>query len=159
MTKCKKIGITCVILLITGLIAIIIIPLLNKPINSLITISGLSNEAASNSYILAATGQNYYELQGNNNFSELFDFDQWQESDKPDGEPVLILRFAEQFILEIYSNGYAAAHNSYASGDEKSDAFYSIPQNTADNLIAYVEQFGKPHQFGDGSISASTFNY
>ena len=91
---------------------------------------------------LLLLAKNYYELQGNNNFSELFDFDQWQESDKPDGEPVLILRFAEQFILEIYSNGYAAAHNSYAPGDEKSDAFYSIPQNTADNLIAYVEQFG-----------------
>ena len=81
------------------------------------------------------------------------------EQDKaPSEEPLLTLRFAEAWILEFASDGTAAAYNGYTSAQEQSEAYYSVPPQTAEELLAYIQQYGEPHELGDGTISSSTFH-
>ena len=131
-----------------------------KPLDDHITVDGLSDAAAGCESILVKEENSYYELQGTDAFAELFDFDAWRQQDKTSSEePLLTLRFAEAWILEVASDGTAAAYNGYASAQEQSEVCYSIPPQTAENLLAYIQQHGEPHELGDGAISSSTFHH
>ena len=159
MSKAKKIGIACVIMVLACFI-VNIISNLCKPLNNYITIDALLNNVSNNSYILIKTENEYYELKGTPNLKDLFDFELWQQQDKsPTGELLLTIRLAELWIIELYSDGEALAHYGYSLRGEKSEAYYNIPKHVLDNLFDYIKQYGIRHEFGDGTISSSTFNY
>lgn len=71
---------------------------------------------------------------------------------------MLVLRFAEAWIVEFYADGTVAAYNGYASGGTKEDAYYVIPSHIIKNLISYIDTNGIPHELVDGAISTSTFH-
>ena len=158
MMRGKKIAVLCTGLLVFCLAGAAVLGF-SKPLDDQITVGGLSGAAAGCEYILVKAENSYYELQGTDAFAELFDFDAWQQQDKaPSEEPLLTLRFAEAWILEFASDGTAAAYNGYASAQEQSEAYYSVPPQTAEELLAYIQQYGEPHELGDGTISSSTFH-
>ena len=158
MMRGKKIAVLCAGLLVFCLAGAAVLGF-SKPLDDQITVDGLSGAAADCEYILVKAENSYYELQGTDAFAELFDFDAWQQQDKaPSEEPILTLRFAESWILEFASDGTAAAYNGYASAQEQSEAYYSVPPQTAEELLAYIQQYGEPHELGDGTISSSTFH-
>ena len=129
-----------------------------KPLSNSVTIDGLQTAAEETDYILVKFDDAYFEIQGTIEFSTLFEFDEWQQQkEEPTGEPVLVLRFAEAWIVEFFAEGTVTAHNGYASGGTKQDACYVIPSHVADELIAYIGTHGIRHELGDGTISASTF--
>lgn len=159
MTRTKKIGVICAGLLGICLVGVAV-SFLFRPLNDKITIDGLSDAAASNDYILVKAEEEYYELQGSEAFAALFDFGAWQqEKQAPTEEPVLILRFAELWIVEFYSDGMAAAYNGYSAPEETSEAYYSLPPQVMGDLTAYIQQYGEAHELGDGAIGASTFRH
>ena len=41
----------------------------------------------------------------------------------------------------------------------KDFACYSVPGDVLQDIVESIEQNGTPHQLGDGTISAGTFNY
>lgn len=130
-----------------------------KPLSNSVTIDGLQAAAEETDYILVKSDDAYFEIQGTIEFSTLFEFDEWQQQkEEPTGEPVLVLRFAEAWIVELFAEGTVTAHNGYASGGTKQDACYVIPSHVADELIAYIGTHGIQHELGDGTISASTFH-
>ena len=53
---------------------------------------------------------------------------------------MLVLRFAEAWIVEFYAAGTVAAYNGYASGGTKEDAYYVIPSHIIKNLISYFNR-------------------
>lgn len=130
-----------------------------KPLDYSVTINGLQVAAEETDYILVKTDDSYFEIQGTTAFSNLFEFDQWQQQNEaPSEQPVLVLRFAEAWIVEFYADGTVAAYNGYASGGTKEDAYYVIPSHIIKNLISYIDTNGIPHELGDGAISTSTFH-
>lgn len=155
----KKVAVLCTGLLVFCLAGTAVLGF-SKPLDDQITVDGLSGAASGCQYILINAENSYYELQGTDAFADLFDFDAWQQGNKASLEnPMLTLRFAESWILELASDGTAAAYNGYASAQEQSEAYYSVPPQTVEKLLAYIEQYGEPHELGDGTISSSTFHY
>jgi len=102
-----------------------------KPLDSQITIDGLMTASKETEYILVKDGEEYFEIQGSEKFSNLFNFDVWQrQQSEPQGEPEIIIRFAEAWIVEFYPDGSVQAHNGYASLKKQAYAYYSVPVQT-----------------------------
>lgn len=161
MSKIKKKHILSAVLLF-ALVVIIVLSVIHfafKPLNSSITIDGLQAATEETDYILIKTDDTYFEIQGTPEFSTVFEFDTWQQQkEETTGEPVLVLRFAEAWIVEFFSDGTVTAHNGYASSETKEDAYYSVPSYVTDKLITYINAYGVQHELGDGTISTSTFH-
>ena len=161
MSKIKKKYILFAVLLfvLVVIIALAVIHFAFKPLNSSITIDGLQTATEETDYILVKTDDTYFEIEGTLEFSTLFEFDEWQQQkEEPAEEPVLVLRFAEAWIVEFFADGTVTAHNGYAPSGTKQDAYYVIPSHITDELIAYIGTHGIQHELGDGTISASTFH-
>lgn len=141
---------------------------LHRPYDDLVTIPRLSDATSSEDFILAAVSNSdstslqmsYYEIEGSVDFSELFAFSNWYIADiQPTGEPLVIFRFAEGWILELYAEDLAIAHNGYAATHTLSECYYSVPSGLLTTLSDYLSIFGLPHHSGDGTISTSTFHW
>ena len=114
----------------------------------------------SGSSISELSAFSYYEISGNSDFSALFDFENWSVSDAaPKGSPVVTLRFAETWILELYPDGTALAHYGYAEAGRNADCCYVISSDILEPIVTYIEECAMPHSLGDGLISSSTFHY
>lgn len=130
-----------------------------KPLNSSITIDGLRVAAEETDYILVKSDDSYFEIQGSTEFSTLFEFDEWkQRKEKAAGEAVLVLRFAEAWIVEFFADGTVTAHDGYAASGTKQDAYYTIPSHVTDALTVYITTHGVQHELGDGAIGIGTFH-
>ena len=146
-------------LLIFALVAIILGYTVFKPLDNSITIEGLLIATEETDYILVQSSDKYFEIEGSTDFSSLFEFNEWkQQKEEPTGEPMLVLRFAEAWIVEFFPEGIVTAHNGYAAKGKKADAYYLIPSYIVDELITYVEMFGVQHEYGDGAIGSATFH-
>ena len=161
MSKIKKKYIVFAVLLfvLVVIIALVVIHFTFKPLDSSITIDGLQTATEETDYILVKTDDTYFEIEGTLEFSTLFELDEWQQQkEEPAGEPVLVLRFAEAWIVEFFADGTVTAHNGYASSGTKQDAYYVIPSHSTDELMAYIGKHGIQHELGDGTISTGTFH-
>ena len=124
-----------------------------------ITRSGLEAACGDGAaYILVKDGGDYWEISGSEALVSVFSYENWEESDLgPLGEPLLVLRFAETWVLELYEYGEAAAYNNYAASDKRGHAYYSYPEEVLDAVREYIRENGEPHTVGDGTISTGTF--
>lgn len=158
--KIKHILLLTTPLALVAVIAFTIAHFTFMPLDSQITTYGLMSATEETDYILVKANDEYFEIQGTTEFAALFEFSLWQQQKKEpsSGEPVLILRFAEAWIVEFFPDGMAMAHNGYASRCTKPDVCYAIPPNTADALISYIETYGVKREYGDGTIGDTTFH-
>lgn len=130
-----------------------------RPLDSYVTTGRLMTAAKETNYILCKVEDEYFEIQGTDEFAALFEFNSWQQQKKASvEEPVLILRFAEAWIAEFFSDGTITAHYGYASNGTKPDAHYLIPLSVSNELISYIETHGVQREFGDGAIGSTTFH-
>lgn len=147
-------------------LSIVFLFFFHRPYDERVTVSCLSSVTTSEDYILAAVSDgtssklSYYEISGCDEFSSLFSFQDWSITNvEPEPSPLVVLRFAEGWILELYANGLAVAHNGYATRHTQSECFYSFPSDSTTTLTTYLSTFGQPHYLGDGTISTSTFHW
>lgn len=139
-----------------------IIGFINRPLDSYVTIEGIQMGTQTHeNYILAKTGDSFYETDPSDEFAALFEFEEWKMvSSAPSGDSVLSLQFAELWVVDIYSDGLVAAYNGYASSTRcKDSAYYSMPAEAVEKIIEYLKQNGTLHKMGDGTISEATFNH
>lgn len=131
-----------VMAVIIGLcVAAAIVLYISRPYSEAVTISGI--ERGAHYGALVKSGGVYYELQASDSFVELFAFDEWKPTRKKTyGNPAIMFRFAEEWIVEIYSDGVALAYYGYASGKQKSSAYYTAPVKIIEALSSYVEENG-----------------
>lgn len=151
----------CIIILFAILLIGTAVYYVNRPLDFHVTISGIqAGTQSQENYILAKIDDAYYETDSSNDFSAMFAFDEWETSSTmPSGEPVLLLQFAELWVVEVYSDGQAAAYNGYAAMGEKSYAYYKIPDDAVRQVINYLEEKGITHELGDGTIGMETFKH
>ena len=132
---------------------------INRPFDNSITIDGIK-AGIENHSVLAKVGNRYYETTASPDFAAEFQFESWKPvSSSPAGEPVLTLQLSELWVVSFYDGGFAGAHNGYSAIGNKSSAFYNVGETAADQIVSYLIQHGIPHEVGDGTISAATFNY
>jgi hypothetical protein len=157
--KMKKKYIPCILFLAIAVVGILVAGRILFPtVDESITIEGLQKAVTETESILIKSGDAYFAMQGTEDFSAVFSFDQWEkENAVPTGEAVLIFRFAESWILELYPGGAASAHNGYASKGKKQDAAYRIPDSVSKDLTAYISSHGMPIEAEEGIIGAGTF--
>ena len=140
-----------------------------RPYDDRITTAALEAETKTSDYLLAQVNDSsssepavfsYHEISGDADFSKLFAFGDWSISKtSPQGTPAVVLHFAEEWNLELYSDGTAWAWNGYASLGTKSDCYYTFSADTMESIIAYMKEYTIPHTLGDGAISIGTFHH
>lgn len=169
----KRFGIISLVTLLVAvaLLCILSVFSISEPYNDAVTSDALKAATQTCDYILAQVNDSpssessmfsYYEISGDVDFSELFDFDGWSISNSnivSQDTPTLVLRFAEAWILELYPDGTACAHNGYAQLRTKSDCYYTFSTNALDSIIAYMKEYAIPHTLGDGTVGIGTFHY
>jgi hypothetical protein len=131
-------------------------------VSSDITVEGIkSGTEKQDNYILAKVKDRYYEIAPSTDFMKTFLFDEWEITDGVpfDEEVVISLQFAELLVVDIYENGTIAAYDGYASRHYRSFAYYAIPETAVEEIGDFLEKNAKAREFGDGTISDSTFRH
>lgn len=138
-----------------------------RPYDSKVTVEGLQNATASTTILVQMTdtqvsGEDayaYYEIEGSAALSDLFQFERWTVSNTvSSSDPLLLLRFEESWLLALYADGSALAHNGYAAIGYKSDCCYKVSTQALYQICSYIETYGTVHKYGDGTIGAGTFH-
>ena len=74
-----------------------------RPYSSYVTIEKI--ETITNTNLFIKANDTYYELQGNSDFVKLFQFEEWQYTQKTtENVPRIIFSFGEEWILELYES-------------------------------------------------------
>ena len=136
----------------------------SKPYDDAVTLTAAANAeeilAAISSQLGSETVTGYCAVPGSRELADALDLNAWTVTDaKPSGDAAVTLRFAEGWLLALYSDGPAAAYNSYAAPDTQGQCFYRIPENVSAAVSDFLSEHGAPHTLGDGSIGAETFQY
>ena len=143
MKKLWKILITMVAAILGLCVAAMIAFYSFRPYSDNVTISGLERGASGSA--LVKTEDGYYELQASGSFVELFAFDEWDQTrKKPSGDPTIMFRFAEEWIVKIHSDCTVSAYYGYASSKQKPIAYYTAPVEIIEALSSFVEENGDP---------------
>lgn len=138
-----------------------------RPYDSKVTVEGLQNAIASTTILVQITdtqisGEDayaYYEVEGSAALSDLFQFERWTVSNTvSSNDPLLLLRFEEAWLLALYADGSAWAHNGYATIEYRSDCCYKVSTQALYQICSYIKTYGTVHKYGDGTIGAGTFH-
>lgn len=115
-----------------------------RPYADAVTVENIKNGVAGE--ITAQIGESCYELPASTDFTKVFTFEEWEQvKSKPDGAPLVRLRLAEEWVIELYGNGKAAAYYGYASPKMKDTAYYNVPTDSVAAVTAYIEENGTLH--------------
>ncbi len=126
-----------------------------RPYADEVTVAAIEAELCGN--VSAQVGEACYELSASVAFAEVFFLEEWEQTQsKPIGEPATRLRLAEEWVIELYDGGKAAAYYGYASPKTKSEAYYCIPADSVEAITAYIEEHGEPREQG---FSSSYFRH
>ena len=137
-------GISVLVCVVLGAVAIFAIHSF-RPYSDAVTLSGIERGAGGG--VLIKTGDEYYEIQAADSFAELFLFDKWEQIRKnPAGDPAIMLRFGEEWIVKIYSDGTVSAHYGYASSKQKPNAYYQAPSEIVESISSFVIENGVPQE-------------
>lgn len=140
----KKLG-KILLLALCLCVVVCVILYIFRPHTPYVTIPEI--ERGANGSALVKLGEGYYELQASDSFAELFAFDEWEQTqNRPSGNPAIMFRFAEEWIVEIYSDGAVSAYYGYASLNQKSSAYYIAPAEIIEALSSFVEENGVPQE-------------
>lgn len=152
-----------VLLIVAVVVVIVLISRFNcRAVSPNITVTGIkSGTETQDNYILAKVEDKYYEIAPSTNFMQVFLFDEWENVSEISAEVdvVISLQFAELLVIDIYENGMIAAYDGYASRKYKSFAYYAMPVTAVETICDFLEENASSHEFGDGTISNSTFRH
>ena len=133
-------GLSVFVCVVLSAVAIFVIHS-SRPYSDAVTISGIAQGVGGGA--LVKVDDEYYELQAADSFSELFLFDKWEQiQKKPVGEPVIMLRFGEEWIVKIYSDGKISAHYGYASSKQRPNAYYQAPVEIVEAISSFIKENG-----------------
>lgn len=155
--------ITIVLLIVVAIVTLVLIPrFYGRSVSPNITVAGIrSGTETQDNYILAKVEDKYYEIVPSTNFMQVFLFDEWENVSEISAEAdvVISLQFAELLVIDIYENGMVAAYDGYASRKYKSFTYYAMPVTAVETIGDFLEKNASSHEFGDGTISNSTFRH
>ena len=155
--------ITIVLLIVVAIVALVLIPrFFSRSVSPDITVAGIrAGTETQDNNILAKVEDKYYEISPSTNFMQVFLFDEWENVDEISAEAdvVISLQFAELLVIDIYENGMVAAYDGYASHNYISFASYAMPVTAVETIGDFLEKNAILHEFGDGTISSSTFRH
>ncbi len=107
--------------------------------------------------ITAQIGEDCYRLSPSAAFAEVFAFEEWEQvKSKPDGVPLVQLCLAEEWVIELYGDGKAAAYYGYAPLKTKDTAYYHVSTDSVAAVVVYMEEKG---ELQSQAFSASHFRH
>lgn len=125
-------------------VVICAISYINRPFSPEVTVDKIQKAITENSSILVKSNDRYYEIGASDDFAKLFAFDKWEQTQKQSYDnPVIAFRLAEEWIIDLHSDGKATAYYGYSSSKYKSNAYYVVPTEIIQVLSDYVEVNGK----------------
>ncbi len=154
----KRLAAIVVILCVTAILCVatgIIKHIFFRPYAKSVTVEGIRMGLANEIYV--KSGEQFYLIAPSSETEELLRLDSWEMTGaEPTGEPTVILRLAELWVVELHPDGQAGVYDGYVASKERSSAFYSIPGDVAENINEYIGEKGK--QPG-GNVSQSMFRH
>ena len=115
----------------------------NRPFSPEVTVEEIKKAVAENSTILVKSYDRCYEIEASDDLAKLFAFDKWEQTQKRSYDtPAIAFRLAEEWIIDLHSDGKATAYYGYSSRKYKSTAYYVAPTEIIRTLSDFVEANG-----------------
>lgn len=119
---------------------------INRPFSPEVTVEEIKKAVAENSPILVKYNDRYYEYEigASDDLAKLFAFDKWEQTQMQSYDtPAIAFRLAEEWIIDLHSDGKATAYYGYSSSKHKSNAYYVVPTEIIQALSDFVEVNGE----------------
>ena len=116
-----------------------------RPLGEHVTLKGLAAALEGDS-LDARTAEADYEVERPSGLAELLELDGWTRTEGPavPGEPLVVLRFWEEYELALYPGELAEAWDGYAGPGVRGAAWYQIPEEAAEGLLTWLEEYAAP---------------
>lgn len=93
---------------------------------------------------LVKANDHYYTIEGSYALAKLFVFDEWEQTQKASsGKAVIAFCLAEEWIIDLHSDGSVTAYDGYASSKHKSTAYYAAPAEMIAALSDFIAANGE----------------
>ena len=93
---------------------------------------------------LVKANDHYYTIEGSHALAKLFVFDEWEQTQKASsGKAVIAFCLAEEWIIDLHSDGSVTAYDGYASSKHKSTAYYAAPAEMIAALSDFIAANGE----------------
>ena len=128
----------------TVLIVVCAISYMNRPLSPEVTVEEIQKAVAKNSPILVKYNDSSHEIEASDDLAKLFAFDKWEQTQKQSYDtPIIAFCLAEEWIIDLHSDGKATAYYGYSSSKYKSNAYYVVPTEIIKALSDFVEANGE----------------
>lgn len=119
----------------------------NRPLSSNVTVEGIERAVTRvDPYksILVGYNERAYRLPPSNDFGKLFGFDEWEPlQERIYGTSVIAFNLADEWVIDLYSDGKVCAYYGYSPDGYKSTAYYVVPIEIINALSDFVEENGE----------------
>ena len=116
----------------------------NRPFSPEVTVEKIKKAVTENSLILVKSNDCYYEIGASDDLAKLLAFDKWEQAQmQSDDTPAIAFRLAEEWIIDLHSDGTATAYYGYSSSKHKSNAYYVVPTEIVKAISDFVEANGE----------------
>jgi len=125
-------------------IVIFAISYINRPPSPEVTVEEIRKAVAENSPILVKCNDRSYEIGASDDLAKLFALDKWEQTQKRSYDaPAMAFCLAEEWIIDLHSDGKATAYYGYSSSKYKSNAYYIVPIEIIKALSDFIEANGE----------------
>ena len=118
-----------------------------RPLCSQVTVEGIKRAVATVGHyksILVGYNERAYRLPPSNDFGKLFEFDEWEPlQERIYGTSVIAFNLADEWVIDLYSDGKVCAYYGYSPDGYKSTAYYVVPIEIINALSDFVEENGE----------------
>ena len=119
----------------------------NRPLCSQVTVEGIKRAVATDApyrAILVGCNERAYTIPPSNDFGKLFEFDEWEPlQERIYGTSVIAFNLADEWVIDLYSDGKVCAYYGYSPDGYKSTAYYVVPIEIINALSDFVEENGE----------------
>lgn len=131
---------------------------LNRPLSPCVTTDSLAQALSYGGHLILVEDV-CYEMDAYETVGELCDPTGWEPGTQTlAGKRILTIKLGDEYELAFYENGIAQAYYGYAAGGTRGNAWYCVPEITADSIAQYVRSHGTLREPMLGSGSWFTLN-
>ena len=139
----KRIALAAVCIGVVFLI-VRVISYVNRPVSPNVTVPEIQEAIARKGPFWVKYQDSSYEVKASDQLAALFAFDAWEPAEeRSEGTLVMVFYLAEEWLVDLYSDGVVVAYDGYALSNQKTTARYTAPAEIVGALSEYIETNGE----------------
>ena len=139
----KRIALAAVCIGVVFLI-VRVISYVNRPVSPNVTVPEIQEAIAKKGPFSVKYQDSSYMVKSSDQLAESFAFDAWEPAEeRSKGTLVMVFYLAEEWLVDLYSDGAVVAYDGYALSNQKTTARYTAPAEIVSVLSGYIETNGE----------------